>query len=105
MPGITKNDRCGKPLPSRRNRDLFNAPMKDPDRYHRFVKWSDEDQVYIGYCPDLYLGGVCHGPNEEQVYSDLCEVVRDEVAHRIKQKKSLPAVTVRVTRDVDLISV
>ena len=34
--------------------------MKPEDRYHRFVRWSDEDQCYIGYCPDLYLGGTCH---------------------------------------------
>ena len=35
--------------------------MKPEDRYHRFVRWSDEDQCYIGYCPDLYFGGTCHG--------------------------------------------
>ena len=79
--------------------------MKDPDRYHRFVKWSDEDQVYIGYCPDLYFGGICHGSNEEQVYADLCGIVRDEVAHRLGQNEPLPPTTVRVTRDVDFIAV
>jgi hypothetical protein len=25
---------------------------KPEDRYHRFVRWSAEDQSYIGYCPD-----------------------------------------------------
>jgi len=35
--------------------------MKPEDRYHRFVRWSDNDQCIIGYCPDLYFGGVCHG--------------------------------------------
>jgi predicted RNase H-like HicB family nuclease len=40
--------------------------MKPEDRYHRFVHWSDEDQCYIGYCPDLYFGGVCHGELEEE---------------------------------------
>ncbi|MGC6565902.1 MAG: hypothetical protein ACON38_09885 [Akkermansiaceae bacterium] len=39
--------------------------MKVDDQYHRFVRWSDEDEVYIGYCPDLYLGGVCHSESEE----------------------------------------
>ena len=34
--------------------------MKSEDRYHRFVRWSDEDRCYIGYCPDLYFGGVWH---------------------------------------------
>lgn len=27
--------------------------MKAADQYHRFVRWSAEDQIYIGYCPDL----------------------------------------------------
>src|SRR5688572_25670124 len=26
--------------------------MKPIDEYHRWVEWSDEDQVYIGKCPD-----------------------------------------------------
>jgi len=34
--------------------------MKPADSYLHFVKWSDEDQCYIGYCPDLFYGGVCH---------------------------------------------
>lgn len=38
--------------------------MKPADSYLRFVKWSDEDQYYIGYCPDLFYGGVCHGEIE-----------------------------------------
>lgn len=27
--------------------------MKTIDEYHRWVEWSDEDQAYIGKCPDL----------------------------------------------------
>jgi predicted RNase H-like HicB family nuclease len=76
--------------------------MKEADRYHRFVRWSDEDGIYIGYCPDLYLGGVCHGDSEEQVYAQLCEIVRDEVAHRLAQNESLPPPTTRVMRDLEL---
>ena len=30
--------------------------MKEIDRYHKWVEWSDEDQVYIGKCPDLITG-------------------------------------------------
>ena len=71
--------------------------MKPEDRYHRFVRWSDEDQCYIGYCPDLYFGGVCHGEQEEQTYADLCAIVRDEMAHRL----TLPNPAVRATRDLD----
>jgi hypothetical protein len=52
--------------------------MKPEDRYHRFVRRSDEDQCYIGYCPDLYYGGCCHGEQEEDTYADLCAIVRDD---------------------------
>ena len=30
--------------------------MKDADQYHKWVEWGDEDQVYIGKCPDLITG-------------------------------------------------
>ena len=29
--------------------------------YLKFVQWSDDDNLYIGYCPDLFIGGACHG--------------------------------------------
>jgi hypothetical protein len=29
-------------------------------RYAKFVEWSDENQCFIGRCPELTLGGV-HG--------------------------------------------
>ncbi len=64
--------------------------MKEADRYYRYVRWSDEDQAYIGYCPDLYVGGVCHGDSEEAVYGELCEIVRAEVAHRLQKGEPLP---------------
>jgi hypothetical protein len=64
--------------------------MKPADNYLRFVKWSDEDRCYIGYCPDLFYGGVCHGQNEVDTYADLCAVVRDEIAHRLAKSEALP---------------
>jgi hypothetical protein len=75
--------------------------MKPADRYHRFVRWSDEDACYIGYCPDLYEGGVCHGQEEEAVYAQLCETVRDEIDHRLAQGQVLPEPAVRATRDLE----
>lgn len=74
--------------------------MKSEDRYHRFVRWSDEDAAYIGYCPDLYFGGVCHGDAEEQVYAELCEIVRAEVAHRQANGVPLPPARVRAMSEV-----
>ena len=29
-------------------------------RYAKYVEWSDEDQCFVGRCPELMLGGV-HG--------------------------------------------
>ena len=78
--------------------------MKIADQYHRFVRWSDEDQLYIGYCPDLYFGGVCHGESEEQVYAELCGTIRDEIEHRQQRGESMPPPAVRVTRDVELMA-
>ena len=50
--------------------------MKKSDRYLKTIEWSDEDNCYIGRAPGLFLGGV-HGPDEVQVYRELCEQVED----------------------------
>ena len=47
-------------------------------RYAKFVEWSDEDQTFIGRCPELMLGGV-HGSDEAKVYAELCEAVEEMV--------------------------
>ena len=74
--------------------------MHAADRYHRFVRWSDEDHAYIGFCPDLYFGGVCHGPAEEAVYSELCSIVRAEVDHRLARGENLPDPRVRAMSEL-----
>ena len=79
--------------------------MKPADQCHRFVRWSDKDQLYIGYCPDLYFGGVCRGASEEQVHAELCGIIRDEVEHRRQNGETLPKPSVRVTRDVETVAV
>ena len=33
--------------------------MKTEDRYLKFVRWSEADGFYVGYCPDLFLGAAC----------------------------------------------
>jgi len=53
--------------------------MKDIDKYHKWVEWSDEDQVYLGKCPDLITG--IHGDDPIALYGELCEVVQDVVNH------------------------
>jgi hypothetical protein len=48
--------------------------------YLKFVQWSEPDRLFVGYCPDLFIGGVCHGSDEQKVYRELCRLVADEIA-------------------------
>ena len=97
----TKNGKSLGRLPKPITHDLVQV-VKAIDRYHHFVRWSEGDQVYVGYCPDLYFGGVCHGDDEEAIYSELGGILRDEVVHRAEQGEPLPEPSVRVTRDVEM---
>ena len=44
--------------------------------YRRIVQWSDEDNCFIGTCPELFFGGV-HGKDEIRVYRELRCVVAE----------------------------
>ena len=48
------------------------------------IKWSSEDESFIGYCPGLIHGGACHGDNIEETWNKLSEVVLDVVADFVK---------------------
>ena len=75
--------------------------MKTEDRYLKFVRWSDEDALYVGYCPDLFpWGGVCHGATEEEAYRQLTELVREEVEELGREGKPLPEPVTRPMREV-----
>ncbi len=63
--------------------------MKKSDRYLKIVEWSDEDQVYIGSCPELFIGG-CHGNDEAKVYKELCKIVDDVINDYEKDGDPLP---------------
>ena len=65
-----------------------NQPVKASGRYRKIVKWSGEDQCYIGTCPGLFYGG-CHGDNETEVYEELCKIV-DKVIQIIIVDGDLP---------------
>ena len=70
--------------------------MKAEDQYLKFVRWSDEDAAYIGFCPDLFpWGGVCHGKQEEQTYRRLCELVHEEIAELQTAGGELPPAATR----------
>jgi predicted RNase H-like HicB family nuclease len=66
--------------------------MKDSARYAKIVEWSDEDQCYVGSAPGLILGG-CHGPDEKEVFAELCEIVEEAIALYRADKKPLPPST------------
>ena len=63
--------------------------MKKIDQYHKWVEWSDEDQAYVGKCPDLITG--IHGDDPVEVYRDLCQVLEDVIAHFESEGRALPA--------------
>ena len=74
--------------------------MKKEDQYLKFVRWSDEDNAYVGYCPDLLpWGGVCHGEDEEQTYRQLRDLVRNEIEDLLRAGKELPVPATRPMRE------
>jgi hypothetical protein len=78
--------------------------MKLEDRFLKFVLWSDDDECYVGCCPDLFpWGGVCHGDTEVETYAQLCALVREEVAELRTAGKELPAPATRAMRESVLV--
>jgi len=45
-------------------------------QYAKFVEWSEEDECFIGRCPEIMLGGI-HGRDEASVYAELCRAVEE----------------------------
>jgi predicted RNase H-like HicB family nuclease len=72
--------------------------MKRSDRYHKWVEWSTEDEVYIGKCPDLITG--IHGDDPQKVYADLCDVLEDVIACLESDGRPLPVPKVRPMQEV-----
>jgi hypothetical protein len=72
--------------------------MKDLDRYHKWVEWNDDDQAYIGKCPDLITG--IHGDDPIVLYRELCEVVQDVIDHFNAESRPLPTPRVRPMSEV-----
>jgi len=58
--------------------------------YLKFVQWREKGRHYVGYCPDLFIGGVCHGHDEQEVYAELCRHVTEEVTQRRRAGQALP---------------
>jgi predicted RNase H-like HicB family nuclease len=76
--------------------------MKTQDRYLLFVRWSEADQAYVGYCPDLFpAGGVCHSATPVEAYAQLWEAVEDTVTTAETQGLPLPLPHTRPMRDIE----
>ncbi len=58
-------------------------------RYPLHVRWSDEDQAYLGSVPGL-TGDCCHGNTPEEVLTQLKDIAEDLVGYLSKHGKKLP---------------
>ena len=64
--------------------------MRSPaDVYEKIVVWSEEDNCFIGTCPELFYGGV-HGDDAVKVFKELCEVVDEWIEIFKEDGKPLP---------------
>lgn len=69
-------------------------------RYPFHVRWSTEDQAYLGSVPGL-IGECCHAATPERVLSQLKEIAADLVAHLQSQGAPLPEPCPDIPHDPD----
>jgi predicted HicB family RNase H-like nuclease len=63
--------------------------MRKSAQYLKIVEWSEEDNCFVGRCPELMFGGV-HGKNEQKVFTELCGVIDEWVEQARKEGDELP---------------
>jgi len=63
--------------------------MHQGKKYVKLVEWSDEDECFIGSCPELFFGG-CHGDDEHAVFAELCQIVDETIELYHKENRELP---------------
>lgn len=63
--------------------------MNESVLYAKIVEWSEEDQCFVGSAPGLLFGG-CHGPDEKEVFAELCQIVEETIELYHQDGKSLP---------------
>lgn len=66
--------------------------MKESAKYVKIVEWSEQDKCYVGSAPGLIFGG-CHGDDEREVFSELCEIVEEAIQTYKLDGKPLPPPT------------
>lgn len=72
--------------------------MKLSDRYHKWIEWSEEDNAYLGRCPDIITG--IHGDDPIVLYQELCEVVEEVLVELQASKRDLPKPKTRPMQEV-----
>ena len=63
--------------------------MRPRDRYLKLVRWSEEDQTYIGSVPG-WIGDCCHGADEMDVYRQVCKIVDEWIEIYQRDGRLLP---------------
>lgn len=63
--------------------------MTKGDKYLKIVEWSDEDDCFIGSCPELFYGG-CHGSDPKSVFAELCEIIEETILLYEQDERPLP---------------
>lgn len=63
--------------------------MTGAARYIKIVEWSDDDGAFVGQCPGI-IGPCRHGPDEVEVYRELCQIVAEWVTIAERDGTPLP---------------
>jgi len=69
--------------------------------YPKVVEWSEEDQCFVGACAGLLRVG-CHGDDEQAVFAELCEIVRETITLYEQDGTPLPPPIVASWRETAL---
>jgi predicted RNase H-like HicB family nuclease len=62
---------------------------READLYQKIVVWSDDDQCFVGTCPELMYGGV-HGDDPIEVFKELGEAIEEVIEIYKQDGTSLP---------------
>jgi len=64
--------------------------------YHLWVEWSEEDQSFLGLCPDLISG--IHGEDPDRLHAELRALVLETMADLVARGQPLPPARTRPVR-------
>jgi predicted RNase H-like HicB family nuclease len=62
---------------------------KKADLYTKVVYWSQEDECFVGMCPELIFGGV-HGNDALNVFIELNQAIEEAIQIFEEEGRPLP---------------